>query len=285
MLNLTIRTLDQAVKPLLLCLILPASLFAASPAGFDLAPTPDDAEQFACAWNEDQLSVLEKLNRCDRETLRRQERIVVPRTWLDDELSYAPVPGNLDWAADLRQLVVVHKPLQIFAAYEQGRLVRWGPVSTGAEGSPTPSGLFYLNWRSKGHRSTVNRSWYLPWYFNFSNRTGHSFHQYELPGRPASHGCVRLLERDARWMYDWGRSWKLDDSGRNILENGAPVVILGEYPHDETPPWLEPSLLDSGFAVARSGVWLSRAALDLAGAQWSAIAPDSPTEPVALPAE
>jgi len=37
------------------------------------------------------------------------------------------------------------------------------------------------------------------------NKRGHSFHQYELPGHPASHGCIRLLERDATWIYDWGK--------------------------------------------------------------------------------
>lgn len=265
--------------------MVPAAVWGSSLDGYDLSPLPDDSEQIACAWSDEQLGVLEKLNRCDRRTLLQQERVVVPRTWLEDELAYAPVPRNLDWAEELEQIVVVHKPLQLFAAYEYGRLVRWGPVSTGAEKSPTPSGLFYLNWRSKGHRSTVNRSWYLPWYFNFSNATGHSFHQYELPGEPASHGCVRLLERDARWLYDWGRSWKLDESGRRILENGAPVVIVGEYPHGETPPWREPSFLETGFALSRSGVWLSRATLDLAGAQWSAVDSQPPTEPAGEVAE
>ena len=149
-----------------------------------------------------------------------------------------------------------------------------GAVSTGSEKNPTPSGLFHLNWRSKGHRSTVNRSWYLPWYFNFSNKTGHSFHQYELPGEPASHGCVRLLQRDAKWVYDWGRTWTLDDRGWNILENGAPVIILGEYPHGETPPWRETSLLQSGFELSRAGLWLTKAAMELAGAEWSRISSD-----------
>ena len=101
-------------------------------------------------------------------------------------------------------------------------------------------------------------------------------HQYELPGQPASHGCVRLLERDAKWVYDWGRSWILDERGWNVVENGAPVVILGEYPHGETPPWREASLLRSGFELSRAGLWLTQAAMELAGAEWSRISSDPP---------
>ncbi len=254
---------------------------AESPVNYDLSPLPDDPEQIRCAFEDSQLDLLEKLNRCDRATLLGQERIVIPREWIDDERAYSPLPARLDWADPLPQLILVHKPLQAFAAYEDGRLVRWGPVSTGAQKTPTPAGLFSLTWRSKGHRSTVNRDWFLPWYFNFSNRTGHSFHEYALPGKPASHGCVRLLSRDARWVYDWGRTWTLDERGRHVTEAGAPVLILGEYPHGETPPWLDPSLVASGFALSRSGRWLSRAALELAGAEWSRLS----AEAVASPAE
>jgi hypothetical protein len=44
----------------------------------------------------------------------------------------------------------------------------------------------------------------MPWY-QFSNDRGFGVHQYDLPGRPASHGCVRMLERDAKWVYEWVR--------------------------------------------------------------------------------
>ena len=80
--------------------------------------------------------------------------------------------------------------------------------------------------RPRGHRSTVNPAWFLPWYFNFNNKTGHAFHQYELPGLPASHGCVRMLERDAQWLYRWGREWTLDERGWTVTETGAAEASL-----------------------------------------------------------
>jgi hypothetical protein len=230
-----------------------------------LAPLPDKLEDIACNWRPEQIDLLEKLNRRDRKSLFKLDRIVEPEAWTGAETDYAPLPPSLPWARDLDQLIVVHKPLQAFAAYVHGELVRWGPVSTGLEKSPTPSGVFALNWRSKGHRSTVNQSWYLPWYFNFNTERGHAFHQYELPGLPASHGCVRMLKRDAQWLYGWGREWKLDGRGWTVTEAGTPVLIIGEYPQAETPPWLDRDLLASGFGLSRQGLWLEHAAAALLG--------------------
>ena len=117
----------MAIRTLLFAFISALAASAEPAPRYQLTPLPDDQEQIACAWDQDQLSVLEKLNRCDRTTLFQRDRIVVPETWLEHELDYAPVPRNLEWARQSPQVVVVHKPLQVFAAYEEGRLVRWGP--------------------------------------------------------------------------------------------------------------------------------------------------------------
>jgi hypothetical protein len=77
----------------------------------------------------------------------------------------------------------------------------------------------------------------MPWYFNFQNQRGLSLHEYALPGLPASHACVRLLERDARWLYDWGGGWTLDERGWTVLEHGTPLLIVGCYDFDRPPPW------------------------------------------------
>jgi hypothetical protein len=183
----------------------------------------------------------------------------------------------------LEQVIVVHKPLQAFAAYVHGELVRWGPVSTGAERNPTPSGLFALSWRSKGHHSSVNRNWYLPWYFNFDTKSGRAFHQYALPGLPASHGCVRMLKRDAQWLYGWGREWTLDRRGWTVTEAGTPVLIVGEYPQVDTPPWLDEDLLASGFALSRQGLWLENAAMGMMGDRPRELVAAAAIEPEAVP--
>jgi hypothetical protein len=195
---------------------------------------PSDQRHFSPA----QLAVLEKLNRRDLEHLARLDRVIAPESWANDELEYSPLPDTWAWAEAVPKALVVHQPSQVFGAYESGRLVRWGPVSTGRKESPTPDGLFHLTWRAKSRRSTENDEWLLKWYFNFVNERGVSFHQFELPGRPASHACVRLLARDAKWIYDWGEQWQLNPDKHHVDRLGTPVLILGTYDFAQPAPWL-----------------------------------------------
>ena len=181
------------------------------------------------------------LNRRDKAHLLRANPptpgLLVPETWATDVLAYSPFPADWPAMASAPKALVVSQPLQAFAAYEHGHIVRWGPVSTGRQQSPTPEGSFNLTWRSRKRRSTENDEWMLEWYFNFVNARGVSFHLFDLPGYPASHACVRLLLRDAKWIYEWGESWTLDER-RQLKTAGTPVVILGSYLFDQPPAWL-----------------------------------------------
>lgn len=196
-------------------------------------------------FSESQLALLEKLNRADIGHLEQLREIVVPDSWSDDELSYSVLPTRYPSSEAWPTFLVVYLPGQLFGAYEFGHLVRWGPVSTGSRSSPTSAGRFALNWRSTGRASTVDPDWFMRWYFNFGNRDGLAFHEYSLPGYPASHGCIRLLERDAQWLFEWGQPWTLDPNGTRVLTPGTSVFIVGHYDFDAPPPW-------------RSLLWLSR---------------------------
>jgi hypothetical protein len=187
-----------------------------------------------------QLGILEKLNRRDLAQLARLDAVVAPDVWTDDELIYSPLPLEWSWALGHPKAIVVHQPAQVFGAYEYGRLVRWGPVSSGRQESSTPSGVFSLTWKARTRRSTDNAEWILNWYFNFLNARGISFHEFELPGRPASHACVRLLARDAQWLYEWGEQWRISANGREVLQRGTPIAIVGEYAFGSPAPWLSP---------------------------------------------
>lgn len=183
-----------------------------------------------------ELGLLEKLNRADRKHLPRLDRVVVPSEWRS-ELEFSPFPATYAAAATMPKLLVVDQPSQAFAAYEHGRLVYWGPTSTGRQAKPTPSGRYDLNWRARTRTSTLSGEWRLNWYFNFHNFRGLAFHEFDLPGTPASHACVRLLARDAMWIYQWGQSWLLDAAGQ-LTQPGTPVVIVGQYAFDADKPWL-----------------------------------------------
>ena len=72
--------------------------------------------------------------------------------------------------------------------------------------------------------------------FLYRDITGYGFHKSSLPGRPASHGCVRLLESDAKWLFHWGQS-------------GTPVRILGHYNFSRARPWMQPAWWSRGVTL------------------------------------
>jgi hypothetical protein len=185
-----------------------------------------------------ELAVLEKLNRTDVAHLGRLKQLIVPSAWRT-ELEHSPFPAAYPAAHATPKLILVHQPSQAFAAYEHGQLVHWGPTSSGRKAKPTPSGLYHLNWRARSRTSTLSGEWRLNWYFNFHNQRGLAFHEFDLPGLPASHACVRLLRRDAEWIFRWGRGWTLDAQGQ-LVTPGTPVLIVGSYNFDAPAPWLTP---------------------------------------------
>lgn len=177
------------------------------------------------------------LNRVDLPHVRAGASLVVPATpsSLDAVSPFPHVLAPGPWSRG--RIVVVSRRIQAFAAYDDGVRVRWGGVSTGREDTATPAGLFATNWKAKLRRSSDNAEWLLPWYVNLVNSSGVSFHQFALPGYPASHACVRLFEDDARWIYAWIDSWILDAEGRTVVAHGTPVLVFGDFAYNRPGPW------------------------------------------------
>lgn len=229
------------IAPFLAVFLLQAPALPQAPARFSIEPLPKTLAELSARFTPEQIEVLEKLNRRDREHLVRADPpipgLVVPGSWDVDPLAYSPFPAEWSAASGIPKSIVVDQPAQAFGAYEYGRLVRWGPVSTGRKETPTPAGSFNLTWRSRKRTSTDNDAWVLEWYFNFVNSRGISFHQFDLPGYAASHACVRMLQRDAMWLYGWGEGWKLSADRRSVEVPGTPVLVIGAFGHGKTPPW------------------------------------------------
>jgi hypothetical protein len=91
----------------------------------------------------------------------------------------------------------------------------------------------------------------MPRFFNFSNTIGLGLHQYNLPGRPASHGCFRLLLPNANWLLHWGQGWELASDGQ-VLANGTPVMMVGGYDYQGARPWLQPGWWEKGVTLPAS---------------------------------
>jgi len=177
------------------------------------------------------------LNRLDNKNIKRGDFLIVPDTVYNDIIPYSPFPKHVSILDSVKKFLIFSYPIQAFAAYEFGKLVRWGPTSLGKRSTLTPTGLFHTNWKSKETISTVDYSWILPWAFNIDNFEGVSIHQFDLPGYPASHACCRLLDTDAEWIYYWAEQWILTKDGEKIIAFGTPVIIYGKYDYKNPLPW------------------------------------------------
>lgn len=197
---------------------------------------------FAKKYSEEEIHLILALNRLDFKNRWRADTLVVPDKIEKDFNLYSPFPKKISLARNIRKLAMFSYPIHAYALYENGNLIKWGPTSMGKEASPTRIGLGFTNWKKKIAISTSNSEWKLRWNFNVFNFQGIGWHQYDLPGFHASHSCMRLLEKDAFWMYSWGEQWILGEKGTKILAKGTPVIIFGE-PNFKNRPWKQ--LLDS----------------------------------------
>jgi lipoprotein-anchoring transpeptidase ErfK/SrfK len=191
-------------------------------------------------FSPDQIALLAKLNHADSAHLGRLRLILIPDRWDADELLYTPMPKVVPQLSQEKKAIAVDLAAQMFGAYEFGRLVRWGPVSSGSRQHRTPPGTYHLNWRARVHVSSENPTWVMQWYFNFASGRGLALHQYALPGKPASHGCVRMLAVDAKWLYHWGDGWTLAAGTHEVTHPGTLVILLGSYDFTSPQPWLQP---------------------------------------------
>jgi hypothetical protein len=179
------------------------------------------------------------LNRKEWRFFRTGQTIVVPDTVLDDLRAYSLFPLNYPGAASLPKLIVVSAAFQCYAVYENGKQIRFAPVNSGKEKTPTYPGRYALVWKERLRRSSLDSTWIMPFTFNFHGEAGSAFHQFEMPGYPASHSCVRQLMEDAEWLFNWGDGEKLDEKKKPIRMSGTPVIIIDHYDFNNghNGPW------------------------------------------------
>lgn len=178
------------------------------------------------------------VNRTDETNLSKMDSILVPTDLTGDLEFYLPFPHEAPFLEGVDKIIFFSYASQTFAAYEKGSLVLTGPTNMGRKKDPTPTGVFFTNWKAETTKSTFNDEWELKWNFNIENKLGVGFHQYELPGYPASHSCLRLREKDAKFLYDWAQEWDLIDD-ETVRFKGTPVIVFGSYPFDGAKPWLQ----------------------------------------------
>jgi hypothetical protein len=185
-----------------------------------------------------QLEIVLAINRTDKSNIAKMDSILIPGDLTGDQVFYLPFPIEVSYLRRINKIIFFSYPTQTFATYENGILIYSGPTNMGRKKDQTPTGLFYTNWKAEKTISTVNDEWDLRWNFNIANKAGVGWHQYELPGYPASHSCLRLQEKDAKYLYTWADQWILKDD-ENVLVKGTPVIVFGKYDFDAPKPWLQ----------------------------------------------
>jgi hypothetical protein len=184
------------------------------------------------------LEIVYAVNRTDDGHFEQMDSVVIPDDMSGDLVFYLPFPHYVPYLKDVHKIVFFSYPTQVFAAYENGILMYTGPTNMGSKNHPTPAGLYHTNWKAEETISTFDDEWELFWNFNVENLKGIGWHQYELPGYPASHSCLRMLEKDAKFMYNWADEWVLSDKDE-VMHKGTPVIVFGTYNFDGPKPWLQ----------------------------------------------
>lgn len=83
---------------------------------------------------------------------------------------------------------------------KNGSSIFTAPISSGRKGFATPTGDFVVTDKDRDHRSSIYQEAKMPFFMRLSC---HDFglHEGQLPGYPASHGCIRLPGGVARKLF------------------------------------------------------------------------------------
>ena len=113
-------------------------------------------------------------------------------------------PGQYVWAPDVApagpMLLIVNLRTQRALVYRNGIPIAATTVSTGRPGRETPTGVFTILQKHVEHYSTKYDNAPMP-YMERLTWQGIALHAGQLPGYPASHGCIRLPRDFARLLY------------------------------------------------------------------------------------
>jgi hypothetical protein len=195
-----------------------------------------------------------RFNRIDRRHSYPGTRIKVPKR-LEDIKNFNPMPDFFPPAEKEPKFILVDLSEQFLGAYEYGKLVFSSPVATGERGNETPNGEFRITAYHGRHRSSkyfvegTRRPYpmhYALRFFITKRWVSYWIHGRDIPGYPASHGCIGLYDEemqkdyygvpkepvlmDAKRLSEWAIAPVEDDSKFHDIDGGPKMSVIGRAP-------------------------------------------------------
>jgi hypothetical protein len=143
--------------------------------------------------------------------------------------------GEFNWFPERSEsgpvIAIVSLPDQRVYVYRNGVRIAASTCSTGKLGHRTPTGVFKILQKDKNHHSSTYNNAPMP-YMNRLTWSGIALHAGQLPGYPASHGCVRLPKEFAELLFGvtkLGMTVVIADDKSQPEEVTHPGMVLGEY--------------------------------------------------------
>ena len=206
------------------------------------------------SWFGDSWIEVARFNRIDRRHVHTGVSIKVPRR-IEDLARFQPMPPFYPPAELEEQVILIDLSEQFLGAYEYGALRFALPLASGSGQDATPTGEFRLSAAHRFHQSSLFtvEGTDRPYPMNFAlrfhiNREGVSYwlHGRDLPGYPASHGCIGLYDEpmqkeeygipkdpelnDAKRLFEWVLGGEVENDRLIPLPRGPRVHIIGQTP-------------------------------------------------------
>ena len=150
--------------------------------------------------------------------------------------------GDYVWCPEISPegpvIIIVSLPEQALYVYRNGVRIGRSTLSSGKTRHHTPTGVFTILQKNVKHTSNLFRGASMP-YMERLTWGGVAMHAGNLPGYPASHGCVRLPLDFAQKLYT-----VTSDGGTVIVTDhlstpgsiAAPSLLFSSTSSDVAPP-------------------------------------------------
>src|SRR6186713_2114193 len=115
--------------------------------------------------------------------------------------SERPIESVQSRSAGEALMAIVSLRNQRITVYDAKGWILRAPVSSGTKGRETPAGIFSVIQKVEEHYSNLYDDAFMP-HMQRITWSGIALHGGVLPGRPASHGCIRLPFDFAERLFD-----------------------------------------------------------------------------------